>query len=152
MRLWSIHPRYLDRQGLTAAWREGLLAQAVVLGRTKGYTRHPQLTRFQAHPQPAPAVGAWLHGVADEADSRGYRYDRGRVHLGKLDLQDIELMAVSEGQLAHEWQHLLVKLVARSPQWWALTHTGTVEPHPLFTVVPGRVESWERGVDRLVEG
>ena len=29
MRLWSLHPRYLDRQGLTALWREGLLARAV---------------------------------------------------------------------------------------------------------------------------
>jgi hypothetical protein len=31
MRLWSIHPKYLDRQGLLAVWREGLLAQSVLL-------------------------------------------------------------------------------------------------------------------------
>ena len=36
MRLWSLHPRYLDAKGLVALWREGLLAQAVLKGQTKG--------------------------------------------------------------------------------------------------------------------
>lgn len=37
MRLWSIHPRYLDTKGLVALWRETLLlAQAVLFGNTKG--------------------------------------------------------------------------------------------------------------------
>ena len=48
MRIWSLHPQYLDRQGLTAAWREGLLAQKVLTGTTKGYRNHPQLRRFRA--------------------------------------------------------------------------------------------------------
>jgi Pyrimidine dimer DNA glycosylase len=48
MRIWSLHPRYLDRQGLTAGWREGLLAQKVLTGTTKGYRNHPQLRRFRA--------------------------------------------------------------------------------------------------------
>ena len=43
MRLWSIHPRYLDSMGLVALWREALLAQAVLRGETKGYKFHPQL-------------------------------------------------------------------------------------------------------------
>src|SRR5690606_6899395 len=42
MRLWSLHPRYLDRQGLLALWREALLARAVLRGETRGYTLHPQ--------------------------------------------------------------------------------------------------------------
>lgn len=48
MRLWSVHPKYLDVRGLVALWREGLLAQAVLRGRTKGYLHHPQLERFRA--------------------------------------------------------------------------------------------------------
>ena len=32
MRLWSLSPRYLDVKGLVAVWREGLLADAVLLG------------------------------------------------------------------------------------------------------------------------
>ena len=64
MRLWSLHPRYLDRQGLTAAWREALLAQAVLVGRTRGYRHHPQLRRFQAQLEPVDSVGAFLVGLA----------------------------------------------------------------------------------------
>ncbi|WP_343214776.1 pyrimidine dimer DNA glycosylase/endonuclease V, partial [Dokdonella sp.] len=40
MRLWSLHPRYLDPQGLVALWREALLAKAVLRGETRGYTQH----------------------------------------------------------------------------------------------------------------
>ncbi|HKX52383.1 MAG TPA: pyrimidine dimer DNA glycosylase/endonuclease V [Nitrosospira sp.] len=38
MRLWTLHPRYLDTKGLVAAWREALLAQKVLSGLTSGYT------------------------------------------------------------------------------------------------------------------
>ncbi len=48
MRLWSIHPMYLDSKGLVALWREALLAQNVLLEKTKGYKNHPQLIRFRA--------------------------------------------------------------------------------------------------------
>ncbi|OAD21125.1 DNA-(apurinic or apyrimidinic site) lyase / pyrimidine dimer DNA glycosylase, partial [Candidatus Thiomargarita nelsonii] len=37
MRLWSLHPKYLDPKGLVALWRETLLAQKVLLGETRGY-------------------------------------------------------------------------------------------------------------------
>ncbi|MEM3714836.1 MAG: pyrimidine dimer DNA glycosylase/endonuclease V [Nitrososphaeria archaeon] len=40
MRLWSIHPKYLDQKGLVACWREGLLAKKVLLGKVKGYKNH----------------------------------------------------------------------------------------------------------------
>ncbi|GMA24007.1 hypothetical protein GCM10025864_17660 [Luteimicrobium album] len=79
MRLWSVHPRYLDRQGLTACWREALLAQAVLAGRTTGYRNHPQLERFRAADDPLRTVGAYLAAVADEASARGYRFDRARI-------------------------------------------------------------------------
>ena len=71
MRIWSLHPRYLDRQGLTACWREGLLAQAVLAGRTRGYRQHSQLERFRTQPDPVAAVGAYLEAVAREAADRG---------------------------------------------------------------------------------
>ena len=58
MRLWSLHPALLDRAGIVACWRESLLAQAVLAGRTRGYTRHPQLARFRAHPEPTVAIAA----------------------------------------------------------------------------------------------
>lgn len=81
MRLWSLHPGLLDRQGLTAVWREALLAQAVLAERTKGYRRHPQLERFRAQPDPLAAVGAYLRAVAEEASNRGYSFDRSRIDV-----------------------------------------------------------------------
>lgn len=141
MRIWSLHPALLDRQGLTACWREGLLAQAVLAGRTKGYRKHPQLERFQAQPDPLASIGAYLAGVADEADARGYRYDRARIDRPG----PAPRMAVTEGQLEHELQHLRAKLAARSPDRLSLAEHARA--HPLFDVEPGGIASWERVSD-----
>jgi hypothetical protein len=146
MRLWSLDPALLDRQGLTACWREALLAQAVLLGRTQGYTAHPQLDRFRDHPQPAVAISAYLHGVRDEATRRGYQFDAQRI-AQPLDehTRDTARIVVTAGQLDLEWQHLLSKLAIRSPAHRAqIVSTGPPAAHPLFVVVPGPVASWER--------
>lgn len=136
MRIWSLHPSQLDRQGLLACWREALLAQAVLAGRTRGYTRHPQLQRFREQREPLRAIGSYLQSVANEADLRGYRFDSGRI----LEAGPVPQMPVSEGQLEFEWQHLQRKLAERSPELaGALPH-----PHPLFRVVPGPIADWER--------
>jgi hypothetical protein len=66
MRLWTVHPRHLDPAGLVALWREALLAQAVLLGRTRGYTRHPQLQRFKAAADPEGCIARYLRAVADD--------------------------------------------------------------------------------------
>lgn len=79
MRLWSIHPRYLDPPGLVALWREALLARAVLEERTRGYRRHPQLERFRAEPDPVAAIAAYLRCVHDEAVARGYAFDRRKL-------------------------------------------------------------------------
>jgi hypothetical protein len=141
VRLWSVHPRHLDRQGLTACWRESLLAQAVLAGRTRGYRNHPQLTRFRAEQSPLLAIGAYLSGLADEAERRSYRFDRGRI-LRPTDAPGA--LAVTTGQLGYEYAHLVAKLRLRSPQWLAgHAADGLPQAHPLFRVVPGDVEPWE---------
>jgi hypothetical protein len=141
VRLWTLHPRYLDARGLVALWREGLLARAVLRGATKGYTRHPQLARFRAHDAPVAAIDAYLDAVCTEADARGYRFDRGK--LGTVT-PGLRLLA-SEGQLAHEWTHLLAKLQVRDPERHAAwCHVRRPEPHPLFDVRPGPIAPWER--------
>lgn len=142
MRIWSLHPRYLDRQGLTACWRESLLAQAVLNGATRGYTRHPQLLRFRSSADPVAAIGGYLQGVASEADARGYRFDRSRIVHAVADRTRLE---VTNGQLALEWAHLTSKLALRSPEVrerWA--DVALPEPHPLFVVTAGPVADWER--------
>lgn len=143
MRLWTVHPRYLDAKGLVAAWREALLAQKVLLGQTRGYRRHPQLIRFQTTPAPVETISAFLRGLADEADARDYRFDRGKIHA----IAPVAPLAETEGQLSYEWQHLLAKLRQRAPKDFARhRHLSRPKPHPLFTLVPGPVRDWEKQI------
>jgi len=76
MRIWSLHPKYLDRQGLLACWRESLLAQKVLIGYTKGYQHHPQLTRFRSCQDPMAAIATYLEAIAGEAERRGYAFNQ----------------------------------------------------------------------------
>lgn len=141
MRLWSLHPMYLDPQGLVANWREALLARHVLNGQTKGYRNHPQLDRFKVHPEAVSLLDAYLWHLCDEATGRGYNFNAGKLGERRADAR----LPVTQGQLAYEWQHLCAKLAARSPAWYERT-SGIVAPlpHPLFFVVPGDVEAWEK--------
>src|SRR5688572_19258964 len=111
VRLWTLHPRYLDARGLVALWREGLLARQVLHGRTRGYRHHPQLERFRAHADPLLAIDAYLAAVHREAESRGYAFDASKIDAGA----SARRLAATRGQLDHEWLHLLAKLRARDP-------------------------------------
>jgi hypothetical protein len=141
MRLWTLHPKYLDTQGLVALWREGLLARAVLRGTTKGYRHHPQLDRFRAHAAPLAALNTYLRAVIIEAEKRGYSFDRQKIGPGRRGVT----LRATQGQLAYEWNHLLRKLRARSPALYRCWRKGArPDPHPLFEIVEGRVEAWER--------
>jgi hypothetical protein len=140
MRLWSLHPRHLDPQGLVALWREGLLARAVLRGETRGYRMHPQLDRFKAQPQPKRAIDAYLAVVQDEASARGYNFDRSK--LGRI--QRVPPIAVERGQLEHERTHLLAKLAKRNPLLHERWRDATFDVHPLFEAIDGGIAAWER--------
>ncbi len=140
MRLWSLHPKYLDRPGLVALWREALLAQAVLAAKTRGYRRHPQLDRFRDHPDPGGAIAAYLEGIRQEGERRGYRFDATRI-----DGQPSETrLPVTDGQLRYERDHLERKLARRDLPALARLHGEAVESHPFFKVVAGPVAPWER--------
>ena len=176
MRIWSLHPCLLDRRALVACWRETLLAQKVLRGLTRGYTNHPQLIRFRAHPQPLEAVAAYLSGLADEADARGYSFNRaligagenstGKNSSGKNDTDkngadkaedpyaSVALIPVPLGQLEYELAFLRHKVAGRDPEWEhrlseRLAARGELAAceHPLFEVVPGAIEPWEKTKD-----
>jgi hypothetical protein len=141
MRLWTVHPRYLDPKGLVAAWREALLAQKVLAGATRGYRHHPQLARFQAQDEPVAVVATFLAGIAEEAQRRGYRFDTSRISRRRFRGQLVE----TDGQLLYEWRHLVAKLRTRAPQLHRQFRGVTMpEAHPLFRVVPGEVREWEK--------
>lgn len=179
MRIWSLHPSLLDRRALVACWRETLLAQKVLRGLTRGYTNHPQLIRFRAHPQPLEAVAAYLSGLADEADARGYSFNRaligagedgagensaGKSCAGKADKNSadkvenpyasVARIPVPLGQLEYELAFLRHKAAGRDPEWEhrlseRLAARGELAAcaHPLFEVVPGAIEPWEKTKD-----
>lgn len=141
MRLWSIHPQYLDTKGILAVWREGLLAQKVLHGETKGYKRHPQLTRFRLSGKPDRYIASYLHVVHQEATSRGYSFDSSKIVRRYYEGQ----IPVTLGQVRYEWKHLLSKLRRRDvTRYNKLKHIVLPDVHPIFTVKPGTVESWER--------
>lgn len=144
MRLWTLHPRYLDAKGLVAAWREALLAQKVLLGLTTGYRYHPQLIRFRLHPQPLQAMGVFLAGLADEAKRRGYHFDATKI----LHLETVAQIEETDGQLLFEWIHLEEKLQKRAPILHCQFRNIIMpKPHPLFHIVPGEIREWERRDD-----
>jgi hypothetical protein len=141
MRLWSLHPGYLDAQGLVALWREGLLAQKVLRGETRGYRDHPQLLRFKRSRNPLGAIASYLRCVADEAATRGYRFDRSKIARRGIRTP----LPVTTGQVQYEYQHLLAKTRRRSPDvFHRLKALRRIAIHPLFKKVRGGVEPWER--------
>jgi hypothetical protein len=141
MRLWTLHPKYLDPKGLAALWREALLAQAVLRGQTKGYRRHPQLVRFRETPTPVRCVAEYLRVIQEEGKRRGYKFDSGKItRSGRV----VSIVATN-GQLQFEWVHLLGKVRQRHPKWFKeLKSVQSVDPHPLFKIIPGSMEVWEK--------
>lgn len=141
MRIWSLHPKYLDARGLVALWREGLLAQAVLKGATRGYVHHPQLLRFQEQDSPVGFIAEYLRAVHEEAANRGYRFAAAKISRARAPTY----LTVTRGQLEFEWRHLMAKLGTRDPKWQVgLTTVRSPQPHPLFRVVRGNVARWEK--------
>ena len=136
-----MHPRYLDAKGLVAVWREGLLAQKVLQGATRGYRQHPQLTRFRSQKRPIDAIAAYLAGIAEEAERRGYQFDASKVSRRKFAGRIEE----TSGQFFYEWEHLREKLRTRAPKSYReLKNLTNPEAHPLFLIVPGEIRDWEK--------
>ena len=142
MRLWSLHPMYLDTKGLVALWREGLLARKVLRGMTKGYTRHPQLQRFRK--KGIPVIDEYLRVVYDESLARGYEFNARKIgpSFSKSKL------SVSRAQLQFEWYHLKAKLRKRDrARYKMLKKISRPKAHPIFKIVQGNIASWEKSAD-----
>ncbi len=147
MRLWSIHPKYLDSQGLVSLWREALLAQKVLCRRTKAFKNHPQLQRFLENKDPMAAIGQYLLMVFSEASKRGYKFNKKKIQKagrGKISI------SVTRGQLKFEFNHLLNKLRKRDRSlYMRLKNIRKIEANPVFKVISGNVQSWEKGRTKL---
>jgi hypothetical protein len=140
MRIWSLHPKYLDTKGLVAVWRETLLAKHVLEGKTKGYKQHPQLNRFKGSPSPIDNINHYLSVIHEEATLRKYQFDNNKLNWKFRRY----ILTVTDGQLKYELAHLRQKLKLRDHEKYKLLRKiEAIEPHPLFEVVAGEVEDWE---------
>jgi len=141
MRLWSLHPKYLDKFGLLGLWREGLLAQKVLLGKTKGYKNHPQLIRFKKTKDPILYIGTYLYYVYLEGKRRGYNFNKDKIIKYDLKLK----MPVTIGQINFEFHHLLKKLKVRDmKKYEKIKNEKIIEPNPIFYIIDGDIEEWEK--------
>jgi hypothetical protein len=148
MRLWSIHPCYLDRKGLISCWREGLLARKVLLGETSGYRHHPQLYRFKIQNDPIETIDKYLQEILKEAKKRGYKFNRDKI-MHKINKKEL---LVTDGQLQFEIGHLKKKVKKRDPIWYrTIRKVKDPRAHPLFRVIKGKIEGWEKGKNNVSE-
>jgi hypothetical protein len=142
MRIWTLHPKYLDSKGLVALWREALLARAVLRGDTKGYRNHPQLIRFRNQSEPLAAIESYLAAVHEESLRRGYRFDATKLS----PIRPHTTIPETRGQIWFEWAHLLRKLAGRDPdRRKQLQDVKNPDTHPLFHIIEGPVREWEKG-------
>lgn len=140
MRLWSLHPKYLDSKGLVALWREGLLARAVLRGETWGYKNHPQLERFKNQENPLASINTYLLNVYKESDLRCYKFNSNKIGPDFTESR----INVTQGQIKYEHQHLMSKLKIRDPdKYFEIRKLTEPDTNPIFYVVKGDVEQWE---------
>jgi hypothetical protein len=140
MRIWSLHPKYLDTKGLVALWRETLLAKHVLEGNTIGYRNHPQLIRFKNSKSPVERINQYLAEIYLEASNRTYHFDKEKINWKFRRSR----LTVTTMQLAFERDHLLRKLQARDQgKYKLLKAVNTIETHPSFRIVEGEIEHWE---------
>ena len=141
MRIWSTHPKYLDTKGLVALWRETLLAKNVLEEKTKGYKNHPQLLRFKNSDNPFRSINQYLAAVYRESLSRGYHFNKDKFNFYPEQVT----LTVTRRQLEYETQHLLKKLKTRDMErYHSLLKETNIEPHPLFKIIDGEIEEWEK--------
>ena len=163
MRLWSIHPSYLDSKGLVACWREALLAQSILIKgefephpqtphtrlRRTPYYNHPQLLRFKQTDYKY-TLGTYLYFIWEEAKQRGYCFDKNKIQIFQKEF--IGQIPVTKGQLRYEYEHLQNKLYLRDRIKWEFNggyyHANfgfyKIKTHPLFQIVEGPIEIWEK--------
>jgi hypothetical protein len=141
MRLWSLHPKYLDVKGLNGLWREGIMARNALLGIKKGYFNHPQLERFKKQENSVLFIDTYLLNVYNESITRNYNFNREKFGLNFTDSK----IDVTDGQILYEFKHLKRKLKIRDIyKYDELNEIKFPDVNPVFKVVKGDIELWER--------
>jgi hypothetical protein len=79
MRVWDVHPGYLNRQGLLGEHREIHALIAIIAEKKTGYSRHPETRRWRRH---LWALRKRHEVVVAEMRLRGYRHLSPAPHRG----------------------------------------------------------------------
>ena len=82
----------------------------------------------------------YMHTLVDEAERRGYSYNRSLIQLP----QDSQILAETNGQLEYEWQWLAKKLKMRDPQRYVALKAIKPSCNPVFKIVAGPIQPWEK--------
>ena len=111
------------------------------MGNTKGYRNHPQLTRFKNTNNPLDSINRYLAEVYEESQRRGYNFNKDKIDYN----YSVSEIPVTKGQIEYEKNHLLKKLEIRDiEKFYILLKETKIEIHPLFRILEGDVEEWEK--------
>jgi len=112
VRLWTIHPRYLDDEALREAWRDGLnLRRALKIG-SKAAEPCPDAAPWIAESrQPVRALDLYLHAIHGEARRRGRSFDASK--LGPVDTKT--KIPIPSSWVSADWRDLRAIVAKRSP-------------------------------------
>ncbi len=150
MRLWSLHPKYLDTKGLVACWSEGLLAQKVLQNRTEGYKKHPQLHRFKKQEMPLLHLSQYLKEIYKEGKKRKFTFDASKIAHFNYPYK-INKIDITSGQICYEFNLLKYKLINREQidkfkdMVLDMLRFSKIQLNPIFNRVFGLKENWEKG-------
>jgi len=159
MRLWSIHPEYLDVLGLVAAWKEGIqginaLKRSMKEPENKSimFLNHPQLKRFKSTGNPIKYLNWYLSEVFYESLKRGYKFNKNLIEI-PTEKEDA-IIPVTTGQIKYEVKLLMYKYEyerKRKPTGNKLFNIAELYLHPLFYKVCGEIEEWEKVRQEIIE-
>ncbi|NIM47035.1 MAG: hypothetical protein GTN40_02650 [Candidatus Aenigmarchaeota archaeon] len=131
MRVWIVHPKYLDCKGLVALWRETLLARKVLKGKTKGWRNHPQLNKFKTHKNPVAAVNTYLLYVLEESEKRCYKFNKRKIEKSFTKNK----IKIPKKEVVSDFEDLKNKLKKRdSKRYIEIVKVKEIEVNPIFII------------------
>lgn len=121
------------------------------------YYNHPQLDRFKTKDGVIIKSGTrylstYLGYILNYANNkRKCNYNNSSISLIPFDINQMEKLTITKGQLKYEYDYLQSKLLksnikkCRENNELLIYNSGLqIEPHPIFTVIDGGIEPWEK--------
>lgn len=131
MSLWSLHPKYFDKQGLMSLWREGLAVQKMLAEDASLQKPVPMFEEFKKSSNPIKAIGSYLSMVASEGARQGYKLNHERILCPNFDAEFIE---IKPEQIIFEMDFLKSKLKQRDvKKYYETAQASSIDVNPVFS-------------------